>query len=167
MVFWKGIAMLNRCVGVGFIAFLALFGGCGGSEAKEDDAGEDRVAITAENVEKIIGMQWVLSQMRIDGADYGVSGEMPFIKFDAEGGISGFGSVNKYFGALEIDGDGKVLWVKGLGSTRMAGAPEAMEQETAYFGGLLRIERFSVEGIHLYGDSADGKTQLVFYVPVE
>ena len=66
-----------------------------------------------------------------------------------------------------MDGEGLVGWSQSLGSTRMAGSAAAMEQEREFFGGLLRIERFSVEEMKLYGQSADGRTELVFFVPTE
>lgn len=161
------MVVLSRCLGVWVVLFVAFFVGCQGPQADEADVPEGRAVITSENTGKMMGKGWVLDSMRIDGKSYALGGDRPTFKVDGEGKVSGFGSVNRYFGAVKVDGEGLVVWSQSLGSTRMAGAPAAMEQERTFFGGLLRIERFSMEEMKLYGQSADGRTELVFVVPVE
>ena len=158
---------LWRCLGICLVLVGVFLGGCQGPQADEAEVPEGRTVITSENMVKIVEKQWVLHDMRIDGRDYALSGDRPTVKFDSEGKVSGFGSVNRFFGAVRLDGEGLVVWSKSLGSTRMAGSPRAMEQERAFMGGLLRIERLSVEEMNLYGQSRDGRTELVFSVPTE
>jgi len=93
--------------------------------------------------------------------------EKPFVKFDKDGKVSGSGSVNRFFGSMHIDSDGRIQWKKAFGSTRMAGPPEFMAQESLFLATLPRTERLSLEGIRLYASTVDGKTELVFYVPVQ
>lgn len=128
----------------------------------------NQTVITAANFKTIAGMQWILQQMTIDGEAFELTGEKPFIQFDADTNkVTGFASVNRFFGSVEIDNEGRVRWPGPLGSTRMAGSPEQMKQEDAFLKALPQIEQLSTAGINLYAAGADGKTELVFYVPVE
>lgn len=128
----------------------------------------NQTTITAENFKTIAGMQWILKQMTVDGEAFELTGEMPFVQFNAdENKITGFASINRFFGSVKIDGEGHVQWPGPFGSTRMAGSPEQMKQEDAFLKALPQTERLSTAGINLYAATADGKTELVFYVPVK
>jgi heat shock protein HslJ len=121
----------------------------------------------SENFHKIVGMQWILEKMTVNGESIDLVPEKPFIKFGEDQTIKGFASINRFFGSLQMDATGQVRWPTPLGSTRMAGPPELMNQENAFLKALPMTERFSQSGIRLYAVSADGSTELVFYVPVE
>ncbi len=123
------------------------------------------VVITAENFKTICGMQWILKEMTVDGNPVPLTGETPFLKIEPDGKISGFASVNRFFGALKIDGKG-TLEHSPIGSTRMAGPFELMEQERLFLLALKKIEQISGQGIYLYAYTIDRKTELIFYVPV-
>ena len=125
-----------------------------------------RTLITSQNLSRIVGMQWILEKMIIDGREFRLAREKPFIKFDKDGNVSGSGSVNRFFGSMQIDDKGNVQWQKALGSTRMAGPPELMKQETVFLNLLPKTELLSLGGIRLYASTKDTKTELVFYVPV-
>jgi len=125
-----------------------------------------RTLITSQNLSRIVGMQWILEKMTIDGKVYRLAKERPFIKFDKDGRVTGFGSVNRFFGSMKIDTKGNIKWQKAFGSTQMAGPPEFMKQESAFLNVLPKTEKISFEGIRIYASTRDGKTQLVFYVPV-
>ena len=60
-----------------------------------------------------------------------------------EYGVSGFSGVNNYSGSLKADGN-KISFAPNLASTRMAGAPEAMEFEAAYLELLGSADSWSV-----------------------
>ncbi|MHC4554545.1 MAG: META domain-containing protein [Planctomycetota bacterium] len=110
-------------------------------------------------------MQWFLQQMTVDGEAFELAGEKPFIQFDAdENKVTGFASLNRFFGSFKIDEAGRVQWPGPFGSTRMAGSPQQMEQEDAFLKALPRTERLSKAESNLYAVSEDGKTKLVFYV---
>ena len=161
------MGVLRRYLGFWVVLFVAFVVGCQGPQAEEAQVPEGHTVITSENMGKMAGKDWVLDSIRVDGKNYALSGDRPTVKFDSEGKVSGFGSVNRFFGAVRMDGEGLVVWSKSLGSTRMAGSAAAMEQERAFFSGLLRIERFSVEEMNLYGQSRDGRIELVFSVSTE
>ncbi|MHC5190664.1 MAG: META domain-containing protein [Planctomycetota bacterium] len=143
---------------------LLIIGGC-----QESHEGQSALTIiTSENLETIAGMQWILLQMTVDGKPVKLVGEKPFIQFDVEENrVTGFASLNRFFGSVNIDKAGNVQWPGPFGSTRMAGPPEQMGQEDAFLKALPQTQRLSKAGINLYAASKDGQTKLVFYVPVE
>jgi heat shock protein HslJ len=123
--------------------------------------------ITSENFSRIAGMQWILEKMTIDGKKYQLAREKPFVKFAADGNVTGSGSVNRFFGSMKINDKGNIQWQKAFGSTRMAGPEELMKQEDAFLSALPKTEHISIEGIRLYAYSRDRQTEIVFYVPVQ
>ena len=89
------------------------------------------------------------------------------MKFTKDGKVSGYATINRFFGSIQIDNEGNVQWAKTFGSTRMAGPEEHMKQEGTFLKVLSETERLRREGIHLYVSTKDGQTELVFYVPVK
>ena len=151
------------CVGIFLIACLM---GCNPSSKAQQMQAENRVLIHAGNLNHITGMQWVLKSMKENGQDYPLAGENPFIRFEPDGKVSGFASINRYFGSVQADGEGNLRWSP-LGATRMAGPENLMKQEDAFLGILQKTEQLSTEGIFLYAYTKDRDTELVFYVPVK
>ena len=140
---------------------LLIVAGCQDSQEAQSNA----LSITSENFETIDGMQWILQQMTVDGEAFELAGENPFIQFDAdENKVTGFASLNRFFGSVKIDEVGRVQWPGPFGSTRMAGSPQQMEQEDAFLKALPRTEWLSKAESNLHAVSEDGKTKLVFYV---
>ena len=140
---------------------LIIIGGCQESQEKQSTP----TVITSENLETIAGVQWILQQMTVDGKPINLIGEKPFIQFDVdENRVTGFASLNRFFGSVNIDKAGNVQWPGPFGSTRMAGPPEQMAQEDAFLKALPQTQRLSKAGINLYATSKDGQTKLVFYV---
>ena len=147
-------------------AILALMVAVGCQESEK--AQSSQTTITTKNFKTITGMQWILQQMTVDGEAFGLVGEKPFIQFDAdENKVTGFASVNRFFGSVQISKEGRVQWPGPFGSTRMAGPPEQMKQEDAFLKALPRTNRLSKSKNNLYAASTDGQTELVFFVPVE
>ena len=136
-------------------------------KAQQTEEPSTRTIVTSQNLSRIVGMQWILEKMMLGGEEYPLAKEKPFIKFDKDGKVTGFGSVNRFFGSMEIDDKGNIKWQKAFGSTKMAGPPEFMTQETVFLNVLNKTELLSFEGIRLYACTKDGKTELVFYVPVQ
>lgn len=148
------------------VSIVGLMAAAGCQESQEGRAA--RTPITAESFKTIAGMQWNLRQMTIDGEAFELADEKPFIQFDADKNkVTGSGSVNRFFGSVKIDEKGRVQWPGPFGSTQMAGPPEQMKQEAVFLKTLPKTDRLSRDGIHLYAAAEDGKTELVFYVPVE
>ncbi|MDD9303833.1 MAG: META domain-containing protein [Desulfobacter sp.] len=111
-------------------AVIALAGiGC---TLADKNTKETRVRITSKNFKKISGVQWVLRQMIENGKTVDLKGEEPaFVQFQLDGKLSGFASVNRFFGQLDIDEKGRLEFSK-FGSTRMAGPEELMDQEDRF-----------------------------------
>lgn len=155
---------MKTTVQIFVILALMIVAGCQESQKTQST----RIPITSDNFKTIAGMQWILQQMTVDGKAIELVGEKPFIQFDAdENKVTGFASVNRFFGSVEINGEGHVQWPGPFGLTRMAGLPQQMKQEDAFLKALPRTNRLSKAGINLYAASADGQTKLVFFVPVE
>jgi heat shock protein HslJ len=145
------------------LIFVAFIGGCG----SEQGTVESLTVITSENLSGIVDVQWMLEEMTIDGDKFQLTGERPLVKFERDGKVSGFASVNRFFGSMQIDDAGKVKWSNAFGSTRMAGPPERMEQESVFLEMLAKTDQLSIKGERLYAQSPEGRTKLVFYVSVE
>ena len=137
-----------------------------GCKTAGDKTAESTTVITSESVRRIVGMQWVLQKMIIDGNEYELAGQRPSIKFSNNGQVSGFASINRYSGSMQLDDQGGAPWSQ-LASTRMAGPPELMKQESTFLEALSRVQRLSIEGTDLYAQSADGQVELVFRVAVK
>ncbi len=137
-----------------------------GCAPSSDSQASKRVQIHTGNLNQITGTQWTLKSMREKQQDYPLAAERPFIKFEPDGKISGFASINRYFGSVQVDYEGYLKW-SALGSTRMAGPEHLMKQEDDFLRLLQKTERLSTEGIFLYAYASDRQTELVFYVPVK
>jgi len=142
---------------------LACLAGC---KTAGDETMESTTVITSENISRIVGVRWILQKMNIDGNEYGLTGDRPYIEFSNGGKISGFTSINRCSGSMQLDDQGGVRWSP-LASTRMAGPPELMKQESIFLEALQSVQHLSLEGIYLHAQSEDGQVELVFYVPVK
>lgn len=100
-------------------ALLAAIAGLGAAHAHE---------------ERLAGGDWVLA---------GVSGAQgPALRFEA-GRVSGTGGCNRFGGRYEEQGDRLVF--SPLTATRMACAPDVMQQEQAFFAILKKVRRLRIE----------------------
>jgi heat shock protein HslJ len=93
-------------------------------------------------------------------------GRIVTLQLTDEGHVAGQGPVNRYFGELQLAGGGQCSWAGPLGSTRMAGPPEANELETNFLsilGGATHLIR-SGEGLRF--ETAD-KSGAVEFHPAE
>ena len=148
------------------VVLLVLAAAVGCQEEHQLQSG--RTLITAKNFNSIAAMQWFLLRMTVDGQPFELTGERPYVQFNAEKNkIGGFASVNRFFGTVQVDKKGRVQWSGPFGSTRMAGSPEMMKQERIFLETLPKTNRFFRGRVYLYAVSDDGKNELVFYVPVE
>ena len=148
------------------VLLITLFSGCQTSPNKQMMEKDGHILITSDNFNHIAGIQWILQEMTVEDSNYPLAGERPFVKFETDGKINGFASVNRFFGSVQVDDKGLLKWSP-MGSTRMAGPEELMNQEDAFLKALPKTEQLSVKGIHLYAYSFDRQTELVFYVPVK
>ena len=121
--------------------------------------------ITSENFDKITQMQWQLEKITNEGVTISLQGERPFVKFEKDGRFSGFTTINRFFGSMEIDAQGNVKLDK-VGATKMAGPEKEMQQEFMFLDAFNKLERLRMEGIYLHAYTKDKKSELKFYVPV-
>lgn len=148
------------------LAFLTFFiSGCYTANNTGPEHSAVRTRITSENFATIAGMQWQLRKITKDGSEIPLSGERPFVRFEKDGKVAGFASINRFFGSIKLDTRGN-LELSPLGSTRMAGPEQQMKQELIFLSSFQSIEQLSTEGIHLYASTKNRQTELVFYVPV-
>lgn len=145
---------------------VCFIGGCLSSESNQSEV-ESLVFITSDNFSQIVDAEWMLQEMTVDGKSISLTGLRPIVKFQRDGKVSGSGSVNRFFGSMQIDDTGKVKWSNTFGSTRMAGPPESMEQERVFLDVLAKTDQLSMMDNRLYAQTPQGRTKLVFYVSVE
>lgn len=150
---------LWRCV-TG-ILFVLVLSGCQGAEDKSDGARAKCERLTADTPGQAADGRWVLKQMVIAGRDYSLTAKLPTIQIDQEGKVSGFSSVNRYFGKMDIDDRGSITWSP-LGSTRMAGPEDLMQQEDAFLKALAKTTQGQRKEKHLILQNKEGLTILVF-----
>jgi len=148
------------------ILLITLFSGCQTGPNKQVIEKEGHILVTSDNYHRIIEIRWVLMAMKLDGQDYPLAGEKPYIQFDLENNFFGFGSLNQYFGIIKVNKRGKLEWAP-VGATKIAGPEKLMKQEDLFFKTLSKIGYLSTKGIYLYADSFDNQSELIFYVPPE
>ena len=139
---------------------LACLAGC---NTAGDETVESTSVITSENISQIVGVRWTLQKMTLNGNEYDLAGDRPYIEFSNNGQVSGFASINRCSGSMQLDDQGRARWSP-LASTRMAGPPELMQQESIFLEALQSVQRLSLEGIHLHGQSEEDQVELVFRV---
>ena len=100
--------------------------------------------------------------MKADGESYALDAKKPTITITGDGKVGGFASVNRYFGGMEVDSEGNVVWPGPFGATRMAGPENLMEQESAFLAAIPKTEQIQLEGDILTLSSGDGATVMVF-----
>lgn len=107
---------------------LGLFLGC--SAMAQDQGGEGDAA--PDPLVPLLG-EWIVEL--IDGAALGeeVKGHPPTMKVEAEGKITGFTGVNRYFGTIDVEKlKAGEFDAANLGMTRRAGPPAQMQLEQTF-----------------------------------
>jgi heat shock protein HslJ len=132
------------------VLLLPLLAACGGSSSAESGTPSPGQVIGAQPTggAELAGTSWVLTDGPFTSGDLEGSG----ITLDfAETDLSGSAGVNRYFGAYTSATDG-TLQVGVLGSTAMAGDPDAMALEQEYLAALQSVFGYTI---------ADGTLTLV------
>lgn len=109
--------------------------------------------------------RWFLDSLTVDGQKIEVTPDQQAvtIQFEDGGKANGTGGCNEFFADYGAGQDGRIK-IGPVGSTKMA-CETGMQQESAYFTALEKVERFEVAGGHLRLFSADGSTEVVFRMP--
>lgn len=129
-----------------------------GSEAALSPAADTQVDSGQELAEtealprELIG-SWTL--VEIDGQAVPEAGTTPTLDILDDGSVGGIGGINRFRTHLDIvDG---LLSFGPVGATKMAGPPEAMDLESAFFARLDAVSTYQVEGeeLTLRGDDTE------------
>ena len=157
--------MPAKCICVIMLS-IACLSGCRSSHTEPAEVPAPRVVITSDNIDLIVGMQWTLEAMVINGSEYPLSEKLPFIEFESSQRLSGFASVNRIFGSIQIDLNGAVKWAP-MGTTSMAGPIERMNQETTFLSILQQAKAFTLVDLSLHAHTPNAETTLVFRASVD
>ena len=103
-----------------------------------------QMAQQKDSMPSLIGPQW--RPVKVDGEGLADHGEM-FVQFAEDGGISGHGGCNRFFGSLESTDDG--FSVGPLGSTRMACPEPIMDLEMAFIAAVQKMSSYEIENARL------------------
>jgi hypothetical protein len=104
--------------------------------------------------EKMSTILVLAALLSLAGSEWGMGGTDQYIQF-REGRLAGHSGCNRYTGSYSQDGQS--LKLGPLAATRMACAPERMEQERAWFQMLDKVRGFEATHLVLKLKAADGK----------
>jgi heat shock protein HslJ len=140
---------------------LSLLSGCETLGVGKDN---QPVMITDANMNRLRDREWVLKTLQLEGRQIVMDLEANMtIKFDAEGKVTGFGSVNQFSGGYAFSPNAQLTWARpGFVTTRRSGPPELMEKERFYLEALAKTSRAILKGHALQLQSDDGSTALPF-----
>jgi heat shock protein HslJ len=96
---------------------------------------------------------WTL--VAIDGEPIAEVGKTPTMKILEDGTVSGVGGINRYSTQLKVT-DGRPVFGP-TASTKMAGPPEAMALESAFFTRLGAVSNYQIDGGTLRLWAGDGE----------
>jgi heat shock protein HslJ len=117
--------------------------------------GGPRLTLAADSpaADPLAGSEW--RPVEIRGQAIG-NGDKRFIRFGAEGKVTGNGGCNRIFGTAKFEGDG--LTLAPLASTRMACPEPVMKAERAFIDALEAAHSFERDRARLVLRDADGQT---------
>jgi heat shock protein HslJ len=85
---------------------------------------------------------WML--VTVDGKSVPVVGKKPTMEVSEDGTVSGVGGVNRFNTRIEVV-DGRLSFGP-TAATKMAGPPEAMDLESAFFARLGAVSTYEIDG---------------------
>jgi putative lipoprotein len=107
-----------------------------------------------------IGVDWLVVSYRVaDTLTSPLASNVPTVRFDPSGTVSGTTGCNRYTGQYTLDGE--ELALSPLASTRMMCSEELMEQEMAFLGTLPWVAAASVLDGELVLTDLDGSPVVV------
>ena len=106
----------------------------------------------------LLEKEWKLEYLKWEGTLYGVEGQAPTIKFEADGKAGGKGGCNNYFSSYILEG--RTISLAEIGATKMMCA-ESAELENAFFQ-FLGTELRSIFSDGKLVLSSDGGNTAVF-----
>lgn len=142
------MTQIHRTLSVASILFATLLGpGC---DSQPQPVWVKQELEAQTDPKSLGGGTWVLVSMNSKGA---IPGANLSLEFGANNAVSGFSGVNQFSSTCTTST--RQLKFGPLMSTKMAGSPELMKTEQAYFAALASVRTFSLQGglLRLKNDS--------------
>ena len=110
------------------------------------------------DIEDLAKKEWKLEFLKQDGIEVGIEKQIPTLKFDVSGKLTGTGGCNNFFGNFTMDG--RTISIGELGSSRKFCEGE-MDLETSFLKGLdIELRALFSEGKLIL--TGDGGNQMIF-----
>ena len=153
------MTQIHRALSVASILFTAMFGAVitVGCDSQPQPIWVKQEIEAQTDPKSLGGGKWVLVSMNSNGAIPSANLSLEFV---ANNAVSGFGGVNRFSGTCAT-ATGQLKFGP-LVSTKMAGSPELMKTEQAYFAALASVRNFSLEGGLLRLKNDSGTTVVEF-----
>lgn len=102
------------------------------------------LALSKQTLSEVCNKQWTVTALNTASGAYALESTRPTFDCEPDGRISGNAGVNRYFGTFVMMSNGAIEWPSShMASTMMAGAPELMQQETAYLVALTKTNHIA------------------------
>ncbi len=148
------------------VAGLLIAGGCASPSGTTSGSGPGLHPLTPTEVRVYRDDEWRLIRMVENGAEVPlVAKSAVTLIFQGLDRVGGMASVNRYFGDYTLGPPGRITWHGTFGTTRMAGLPELMTQETRFLQILSKTTRARIDGHRLIFDDGGPSTILEFSRP--
>jgi heat shock protein HslJ len=155
----RGITIIAVLV----VAWALVAGGCASQGGTGAASGAEPRPLTSPQVRVFQGEEWRLTRMVEHGDEVPlVAKSAVTLLFVAPDRVGGAASVNRYSGGFDLGTDGRLTWKGDFATTRMAGLPELMTQESRYVHLLGRTNRARIDGLRLILDDGSPSTMLEF-----
>lgn len=148
------------------VAGLLIAGGCASQGGTGSRSGPGLQPLTPTDVRVYRDNAWRLTRMVENGT------EVPLVPkstvtliFQGLDRVGGSASINRYFGGYTLGPEGQIIWQGPFGTTRMAGLPELMTQETRFLQLLGKTTRARIDDPRLILDDGGPSVILEFSRP--
>lgn len=120
-----------------------VIAGCVGMDSQEEGPTQQPGALTS-----VCNGKWELRRLRVSGEVVPLEEASSFTFLcNSEGQAMGKSGINTYRGALQITDSGQMLWdTDSFASTKKAGPPHLMEQESRYLRALSGTRQAFIKG---------------------
>ena len=154
--------MGRRCPATAAVLLLlGTLAGCVAPGGRPESRANDPTPLSS--LETVAGGEWRLVGLTLEDRQVDIDPEAtPTLSVEETGRIQGLATLNRYFGQLELEAEGRIRWAGPLGSTMMAGPEPLMDQETAFLKALEGARRIALSDGRLILRDEDRCTVLAF-----
>jgi heat shock protein HslJ len=124
---------MNKLMQVWLAGLAIAIAGCMGLDSEESKPSQVPGAMSS-----VCGGKWEMKLLRVDGEAVPIEQPESFTFLcNSDGEAMGKSGINTYRGSMQITDNGQLLWdIDSFASTKMAGPPALMEQESKYLRAL-------------------------------